>query len=400
MSALIVLATLPLVPVFMALIGWYTQRATEDSLHTIERLAGRFADVIAGLPTLVVFGRVRAQARAVGAAAEDHRLAAARTLRVAFLSSMVLELVATLSVALVAVTCGIRLISGGVDIETALIVLLLAPEAYNPLRAVGAGFHAAADGAAAVQLALQIIDEPGRPVGTRTDTAAVPSLRIADVRMDFADGRRLTVGSHDFPAGKITVMSGPSGTGKSTLLNVLAALDFADHGRVLVLAADGSELDLAEIDRRHWFGRIGRLGQRVALRPGALRENLTAGRVVSPDRLHQVMAACRLPEVLAELPDGLDTVVGPGARELSTGQRRRVGLARALLADAPVLLLDEPTEGLDAATESAVLQRIRPLLAGRTVVITTHRPAVLDLADRRIELSAGVALTERELVSA
>ncbi|WP_161632139.1 thiol reductant ABC exporter subunit CydD [Nakamurella lactea] len=395
LSALIVGVTLPLVPLFMSLIGWYTQTATRDSLLTVQRLAGRFADVVAGLPALVVFGRVRAQARSVGAAAEEHRVATARTLRVAFLSSMVLELVATLSVALVAVTCGIRLVGGGMPIQTALIVLLLAPEAYLPLRAVGAGFHAAADGAAAVEQSLSIIDEPGRKIGTRTDSAAVPGLRIEGAGLDFADGRRLTVGSHQFPAGQITVVSGPSGSGKSTLLNLLAGQDSADRGRVLVDVADRGAVDLRDVDLRHWRSRIGWLGQRVALRPGTLRENLTAGRAVTPALMDRVVTASCLGQVLAELPDGMDTVVGPGARDLSTGQRRRVGLARALLADAPVLLLDEPTEGLDEATEHTVLQGIRPLLAGRTVVVTTHRPAVLELADRRIVL-AGDQNDQRE----
>jgi len=387
LSALIVALTLPLIPLFMALIGSYTESATRDSLATISALAGRFADVVAGLPALVVFGRVRSQARAVGAAAEAHRRAATRTLRVAFLSSMALELIATLSVALIAVAGGLRLSGGGMGIATALMVLLIAPEAYLPLRAVGAGFHAAADGAAAVSRALEIIGENPPAGGGRTDTAAVPGLWWQDVRVDFASGRSLTLGSQQIPAGRITVLRGPSGAGKTTVLKLLAGLDSPDSGRVLVGGADEYPLDLAEVDRAHWHAHLGWVGQRVALRPGTLRDNLTAGHRVPADLIDAVVSACCLCEAAAELPDGLDTVVGPGARDLSTGQRRRVSLARALLTGGSVLLLDEPTEGLDDTTERDVLKGIRPLLAGRTVVITTHRPAVAALADRCIELA-------------
>lgn len=387
LSALLVAFTLPLVPLFMALVGSFTRAATSESLNTIGALAGRFADVLAGLPALVVFGRVRAQADAVAAAAERHRLAVGRTLRVAFLSSMVLELIATLSVALVAVVAGLRLAGGSLGIETALVVLLLAPEAYLPLRAVGTRFHAAGDGAAAVTMAWTMVDRAPTTAGIRTDTAEVPGLRWQDAAVDFGRGSSLQLGSRSITAGAITVLHGASGSGKTTVLNLLAGLDSPDNGTVLVGGADGGWLDLSEVDRRHWRDQLGWLGQRATLLPGTMRDNLTAGRQLSVERIDTVLSACRLTALLAELPSGLQTVIGPGGRQLSTGQRRRIGLARALLTDAPVLLLDEPTEGLDEATETALLQNIRPLLSGRTVVITTHRPAVLAMADQRIDVT-------------
>lgn len=396
LSALIAALTLPLIPLFMALIGWYTAATTTQSLASVGRLAGRFADVVAGLPELVVLRRVGSLARSVRESATAHRQAAGKTLRVAFLSSMVLELFATLSVALVAVSCGLRLVGGGIDVRTALIVLLLAPEAYLPLRAVGARFHAAADGAAAVTQALQILDRPTTVAGHRTDLAALPALRLAGVALTFPDGRQLTLPDCEFPASVVSAVSGRSGSGKTTMLNLLVGLDSPDTGRVLVTGADGSEISLTQVDLPSWRHLIGWCGQRGGLLPETLRRNLTGGRPVPADTLAEVLRACALDELIADLPDGLDTVVGPAGRALSTGQRRRVGLARALLDDAAVLLLDEPTEGLDAATEAAVLQGIRPLLAGRTVVVTTHRPAVLALAERHLDLG-GVSAASRSL---
>ncbi|NNG37225.1 thiol reductant ABC exporter subunit CydD [Nakamurella aerolata] len=415
LSALIVLVTLPLIPLFMALIGWFTQRETAASLRRAETLSGRFADVVAGLPDLVVLGRVKALATAVGDAAERYRTATLATLRIAFLSAMALELLATLSTALVAVTVGLRLVHGGIAVDVALLVLLLAPEAYLALRSVGTRFHAAADGVAAVTAATELLDRAPMPAGERTDVAAPPALRTSKVGLTFPDGRRLALPDVSVPAGAITVVRGASGSGKSTLLNLLARLDLADTGRTeTTLPAKrgsgaggpagewpgervdeqaGQWIDLADVSGEQWWAQVGWCGQRLpGDDSGTLRELLLAGRGGSteptPERWQRVLDGCALTDVVAELPDGLDTRLGRGVRELSTGQRRRVALAAAVLSDRPLVLLDEPTEALDADTENHVVQALPAMVAGRTVVITSHRPALESAADQLIDLSS------------
>lgn len=396
LSAVIVLLTLPLVPLFMALIGMYTASRTAESLEAAQRLSGRFADVMAGLPDLVVFSRIRAQAAAVSAAAEEHRLATSRTLRIAFLSSMVLELISTLSVALVAVTSGLRLVGGSLDLRTALVVLLLAPEAFLPLRAVGAAFHTAVEGAVAVTTTLDLVEgggasgeRPGCAAGPRQDrsTGEPPDVEVSRAVVRYAAA---TVGPVDLrlASGSVTVLTGASGSGKSTVLALIAGLDRPDEGSVKVGGVDPSER-LTPVGTGPATSPLpGWCGQDVALRRTSLREALTGGVAVDPDRFRTVLRACRFDEVLDQLPDGLRTVVGPGARDLSTGQRRRLGLVRALLADTRLVLLDEPTAGLDDATEAEVVRGLRTLLQGRTAVLTTHRSAVLELADLVVDLDA------------
>src|SRR6478672_7784729 len=235
-SGLIVACTLPLIPLFMALVGWYTDRQTRAKWASLSRLAGHFTDVVAGLPTLKVFGRATAQAQAVRSVTDDYRISSMVTLRVAFLSSMVLELLASLSVALVAVAIGLRLVYGDLTLQVGLAVLILAPEAYLPLRQLGTQFHAAADGVAATAKVLAILDiQPSAP-GTRTDLPAVPGLRVSDATVGAA-GHRGSVGplSLDIPAGRITVITGESGVGKTTLLQLLAGVQRPDSGQVMIV---------------------------------------------------------------------------------------------------------------------------------------------------------------------
>ncbi len=235
-SALIVACTLPLIPLFMALVGWYTDRQTRAKWASLSRLAGHFTDVVAGLPTLKVFGRAKAQAQAVRSVTDDYRKSSMVTLRVAFLSSMVLELLASLSVALVAVAIGLRLVYGDLTLQVGLAVLILAPEAYLPLRQLGTQFHAAADGVAATAKVLAILDTSPPAPGTRTDLPAVPGLRVDGATVGTA-GQRGSVGplSLDIPAGRITVITGDSGVGKTTLLQMLAGVQRPDGGQVLVV---------------------------------------------------------------------------------------------------------------------------------------------------------------------
>lgn len=399
-TGVIVLLTLPLVPVFMALVGWYADRDTTRKWRVLAQLAGHFADVVAGLPVLVVFGRARAQAASVAQVADQHRKASMVTLRLAFLSSLVLELLSTLSVALVAVTVGLRLVSGSVGLQVALTVLILAPEAYLPLRTLGARFHAAADGLAAVEQVLEILDSPVPPTGTRTDLAALPAIRMSGVAVDFGGGRGLAPTDLVLRAGSITVVQGSSGVGKTTLLSLAAGLLRPDAGRVLIGAgrvSNGIDVelgedwtDLAEIRPDLWRASVAWCGQRPLLVPGTIAQNLALGGPLDPQRCAAALEAVAAQSFLALLPDGLETVLGDDGAGLSAGQLHRIALARALAGTAPVVLLDEPTADLDPDTEDLVVTGMAGLLAGRTVLISTHRPAPLRLADAVLSIGAPV----------
>ena len=385
-SAVVIGGTLPLIPVFMALVGMHTRARTERQWRLLATLGGHFLDVVQGLPTLKLFGRARAQAVMVAAVTEEHRQATMKTLRVAFLSALVLELLSTLSVALVAVEVGLRLLAGGMPYETALMVLLLAPEAYLPLRAVGVQFHASMEGAVAAAAALDVLDLPLPARGSGAIGTALPQLALAGVSFAHLGRADAVVDRVDLllPAGSCTAILGPSGAGKSTLLALLLGLQRPSQGAV---AVDG--VDLQQLDRRQWHARIGWVPQSPHLFVGTVRDNVRLGCPAATD--DEVLAA--LDEVGAgfvrRLLRGLDTPVEEGGRTLSTGQRQRVALARAVLRDPAVLLLDEPGAHLDVEGDLDLRDAVRRLLAGRTVVIVTHQRSWAGLADRVLELSGG-----------
>ncbi len=381
-----VLITLPLIPIFMALIGWVTQARSRQRQHALSVLAHHFADVVGGLTTLKLFGRAKSQEPAVRRVTDQHRAASMGSLRLAFLSSFALELLASLSVALVAVGVGLRLVDGKLGLETALMVLILAPEAYLPLRQVGMQFHASADGVAASEEVFRVLETPLPARGERTD---VPDLRVSPL---YLYDVTVTYPGRDVPAlegfdlelrpGEVVALTGPSGAGKSTALAVL--LGFVEPQRGVVVAA-GSAAD--EFDPVEWRRQFAWVPQRPGLRLGTVADNVRLGR---PDASDDQVRLALLAAGAADLP--LDKPVGEQGQQLSGGQQRRVALARALLTDAPVLLLDEPTAGLDADTEATVITGLRS--SGRTVLMVAHRPALIAAADRTVTVGA------RELVNA
>ncbi|MFJ2059441.1 thiol reductant ABC exporter subunit CydD [Streptomyces sp. NPDC087908] len=388
-SAAIIVVTLPLIPVFMILIGWYTQARMDRQWKLLSRLSGHFLDVVAGLPTLKIFGRAKAQAESIRAITSEYRRATMRTLRIAFLSSFALELLATLSVALVAVTIGMRLVHGELDLYTGLVILILAPEAYLPLRQVGAQFHAAAEGLAAAEEIFDVLEEPVRDGG---DRPAPPSVRLElrDVTVRHAgraepslDAMHLTV-----EPGETVALVGPSGAGKSTLLDVV--LGFAvpeDGGSVRV----GGE-PLASLDPEAWRSRIAWVPQRPHLFAGTIAENVRLARPdASDEAVRDALRDAGADGFVAELPRGLDTPLGEDGAGLSAGQRQRLALARGFLADRPVLLLDEPTAALDGETEAGIVDAVRRLAAGRTVLLVAHRPALLAVADRVVTVGGAAS---------
>jgi ATP-binding cassette subfamily C protein CydCD len=378
LSAVIVGLTVPLVPVFAVLVGMYTERSTARQWRALAVLGHHFLDLVAGLEVLVAFGRARRQAGSLRTLAEAYRRSTMGTLRIAFLSALVLELVATLSVALVAVSIGLRLVDGTMDLRTGLLVLLLAPEVYLPLRAVGARFHDAAAGTAAATAALDLLDVPAPTAGRAAapDPAAAP-IRLRGIRVEGRSGPVLDGLDLDLAPGEVLGIAGPSGSGKSTLLDLLVGLRSPDGGTISV-----GDTDLANVEPTWWRRRVAWVPQRPVLVEGTVAENIA---LAAPDA---PVARIAHAAALAALDLPLDTPVGEDGAGLSTGQRRRVALARALLADRPLLVLDEPTEGVDGDTEAAIGAALGEIAAGRTVVVVSHRPDVLARCDRIVALAA------------
>ncbi|MCQ8770811.1 thiol reductant ABC exporter subunit CydD [Streptomyces telluris] len=389
-SALIIVLTLPLIPLFMVLIGWATQSRMDRQWRLLTRLSGHFLDVVAGLPTLKVFGRAKAQAESIRAITADYRRATLRTLRLAFLSSFALELLATVSVALVAVGIGMRLVHGELDLYTGLMILVLAPEAYLPLRQVGAQYHAAAEGLTAADEVFAVLETGPAPAGT----APAPDARQATLTVDrlavWHAGRAepsLPETSFEVRSGETVALVGPSGCGKTTLLNVLLGFARPDAGRVLV---DGT--DLASLSPESWRDQVAWVPQRPRLFAGTVAENVRLARPGATDaQVREALRAAGALDFVSMLPHGTDTRLGENGAGLSAGQRQRLALARAFLADRPVLLLDEPTANLDGETEASVVEAIRRLAAGRTVIMVVHRPALLAVADRTVRIAAPVS---------
>ncbi|MFJ5111334.1 thiol reductant ABC exporter subunit CydD [Streptomyces sp. NPDC088551] len=396
-SAAIIVVTLPLIPLFMALIGWATQARMDRQWRLLSRLSGHFLDVVAGLPTLKVFGRAKAQAEAIRTITSEYRQATLRTLRIAFLSSFALELLATLSVALVAVTIGMRLVHGELDLYTGLVVLVLAPEAYLPIRQVGAQYHAAAEGLSAAEEIFRVLEtEP--PAGGTGEVPGALRLELDGVTVRHPgraepslDAATLTV-----EPGETVALVGPSGVGKTTLLHVVLGFAVPDEGRVRV---DGR--DLASLDQERWRERIAWVPQRPYLFAGTVAENVRLARPDADDAaVRDALRDAGAYDFVAALPDGPDTALGEDGAGLSAGQRQRLALARAFLADRPLLLLDEPTAALDGETEEGIVEAVRRLAVGRTVLLVVHRPALLAVADRVVTLTERARLLERTAGSA
>ncbi|GAB2665915.1 thiol reductant ABC exporter subunit CydD [Gordonia jinhuaensis] len=380
-SAVIVIITLPLIPIFMILIGKMTQDSTRLRLDAMSRLSAQLLDLVSGIPTLRALGRARRPAAKVAELGQAHRKTTMRTLRVAFLSGTVLELLATLSVALVAVTIGLRLVKGEMSLYAGVFALILAPEAYLPLRAVGTQFHNSENGLTAADDVFEIIEAPEDHT-TRTRSAAIAGTAVTLLNVGVHGRDRWAPHRLNGVAapGRLTVITGRNGCGKSTTLQAILGLIPLDEGTILL-----GDIPVAQFDANSLWEQVAWLPQDPVLVPGTVAQNLELlGPLSRP--LAEVAAATGFDEVLDELPSGLDTVLGTGGVGMSAGQRQRLALTRTLACAAPLLLLDEPTAHLDDAHEARVLAALRArALAGDTVVVVSHRPALLTGADEIID---------------
>jgi thiol reductant ABC exporter CydD subunit len=389
-SAGLMLLTLPLVPVFMWLVGRYTEHRARERWQALSLLAHHFADVVRGLPTLRAFNRARAQAEQIEHVSDRYRVATMGTLRVAFLSGAVLELAATLGVALVAVTVGVRLVDGGLGFQAGLTVLVLAPELYVPIRNVAAQFHASADGAAVAGGLLDLIDVPDvRPSPGRY---AVPDLRTATLRLERVSfrypgraGAALDEIDLDLAPGEAVALIGPSGAGKSTIASLLLRLAEPAEGRVLV---DGVEV--AAFDPGAWRRQLAWLPQRPSLLRRTVAENIRlADPTAGPERVRSAAALAGAHGFVETLPKGYDTVLGDGGRLLSAGQARRIGLARVFLRDAPLVILDEPTAHLDPESADHIAAAIEGYRGRCTMLVISHRSELVERCDRIVRIEDG-----------
>ncbi|HZC94377.1 MAG TPA: thiol reductant ABC exporter subunit CydD [Mycobacterium sp.] len=383
-SALIVVITLPLIPIFMVLIGMATAERSEAALTAMGTLQARLLDLIAGIPTLRALGRAAGPEHRIAELAAAHRRSAMATLRVAFLSALVLELLATLGVALVAVGIGLRLVFGEISLSTGLTVLLLAPDVYWPLRRIGVEFHASQDGRAAADKAFALIEGHASAVpGSRTVSARGATILLEELCVEDRDGCCPDHLNAVIQPGRVTVLTGVNGAGKSTTLQAIAGITAATSGRITVAG-----IDIADLEPSAWWRQLSWLPQRPVLVPGTVADNLALFGVLAD--AETACAAAGFDDVLTELPDGMQTVIGRNGTGLSLGQRQRLGLARALGSRAPVLLLDEPTAHLDATAEARVLHTIvERARAGDTVVVVGHRQQVVGIGDHVVNVVAG-----------
>ncbi len=389
LTFLVMLVTAPLIPFFMALIGMAAGALARRQFAELSHLGAHFLDVMQGLTTLKLLNRSQYQVQTIRRITGRFREATMRVLRVAFLSAFTLELLATLSVAIVAVEIGVRLLNGRIGFEQALFLLVIAPEFYLPLRALSAKFHNATEGKAAAERLYEVLDAVP-PAPSPDGTAPVPhklAIRFERVSLAYEDGARPALADVSFgiEPGQRVALVGVSGSGKTTVANLLLRFVAPDAGRITV---DG--IDLSSIPAEQWRERIGWVSQSPYLFNTTIADNIRFSRPGASDA--QVTAAARAARAdtfIARLPDGYQTLCGERGLRLSGGQAQRIALARALLHDAPLLILDEPTSQLDPDGEAEIVRALAVLPPDRTVLIITHRLSVAVAADRIILMDNG-----------
>lgn len=402
-SAVAILVCLPLIPIFMVLVGKMTQAYSNERLRAMQRLGSQLLDLLAGLSTLKGLGRESAPRKRVKDLGDSYARTTMKTLYVAFLSGAVLEFLATVSTALVAVEVGLRMVGGDLDLFSGLAIIMLTPECFKPLREVGAQFHASADGVAAAESAFDMLENEGETEASRKAEAPrkaasnlpCPDLAVSPVvfdRLSVASPGRATVAPFDLTAsiepGKVTVFRGRSGAGKSTAAAVVLGLVSPTSGSARI-----GRTPIERISKESLWRQISWVPQRPAILPGTVLENMGCP---LGGELERAASVTGFDDVVACLSDGWNTRIGHGGVGLSVGQRQRLALARALVKPRPFVLLDEPSAHLDAASEELVARAVRELRAtGHTVLAVAHRSALIEEADAVIDVAARSDVQER-----
>lgn len=397
LSAIVAVITIPLIPIFMILIGRLTEEASNRRLAAMQQLGRQLLDLISGLPTLKALGREQGPRKEIRKIGDTYARTTMKTLTVAFMSGGVLEFIATLSVALVAVETGFRLVYGNIELAPALAVIMLAPEVYAPLREVGKQFHASANGVAAANAAFEILETPEPPRGnTPCPPLQGAHLRVHDLKV-AARGMWAPDGlTFSAKPGEITALVGKSGGGKTTTIMAVLGLGQIDHGSVEIVAADGRATNLKDIDPTTWWSNLAWVPQSPVILPGTILENIfpdpqVAGQLLPGGKESAELTAALDATGFREVIDnyGWDHRIGQGGRGLSVGQRQRLALTRALLGDQQIIVMDEPTAHLDARLEAQVGAAVSKLRDwGRIVLVIAHRAPLKNLADNVVHVRA------------
>ena len=386
LTAVLFALTLPIAPFLLYLIGQATKNASNREWHQLQHLAAGFDDLLHSMMTLKLFGQEHAQRQNLQTLSQGFTQTSLQVLKLAFASSFALELITTLAIAIVAVSTGLRLLDDAIAFRTALLLLLLAPEFYQPLRQGGIIFHAAIESLTAwnkLQTFIRI-PQPAILTGHHEQLQLPPAIHLQDIRYCYPGSKAtiLALQQETFPAHKISVITGPSGCGKSTLLKLLAGLLVPCQG--LILLNDQPLTTMAATSRQKLLAYV---PQQPHIYTASLQENISLFQDIPAERIRQALRLASLDDWLQTLPAGLSTRLGGKGLPLSQGERKRLGLARALVQNRPVTLLDEPTAGMDAALEQQIIRALTAFSYRRTLVIISHHPAIHAIADKIIELT-------------
>ncbi len=387
-SSLVLLFSAPFIPLFMILIGQGSEKLHRRQWGRLSRMVGHLIDLVQGLPDLIIFGAAKKEAATVARVSEEYRTATMAVLRVAFLSAFALEFFATVGTAVVAVIVGFRLLSGALTLQEGLFVLLMAPEFYLPLRNLGLSYHARMQGVADAERIAPLLAKqlPEGFAGTVPAPNGAPAIIFEEVSFRYGGNRGGVTGVNlELPSGSITALAGESGAGKTTLARLLAGLARPESGRVLV-----NGQDLTTLAPDSWRFRLAWVPQSPYFTSGTVRENLTLGRPCADENeINTALEAASASQFIGRLPLGLDTVLGDRGAGLSGGELKRLALARAYLCKATIVVLDEPTAGLDAENERLVGEALVRLAKGRTVLVISHREQTLSHVERVAEMIDG-----------